>query len=223
MEKIVIVEDDEGLMRGISFTLKKDGYEVDTTTTIREAKQLITSREYQLMLLDLNLPDGDGLDLCEWVRKTYEFPILMLSARDMETDEVLGLETGADDYITKPFSLAVLKARVAAHLRKKTRNLSCGPIRLLVDSMKVYKKEEIIELSSTEFKILKFLMENQGKVLMKEQILAEVWDKDANFVEENTLQVNMRRLRLKLEENPTKPQYIHTIRNLGYQMEEKLQ
>ena len=223
MEKILIVEDDEGLMRGISFTLRKDGFEVDTTTTIHEAKQLILNRQYQLMLLDLNLPDGDGLELCEWVRKRYEFPILMLSARDMETDEVLGLETGADDYITKPFSLAVLKARVAAHLRKKSRNLTCGPIRLLVDSMKVYKKDEIIELSSTEFKILKVLMENPGQVLTKEQILTEVWDKEANFVEENTLQVNIRRLRLKLEENPGKPQYIHTIRNIGYQMEEKLQ
>ena len=215
----MIVEDDEGLSRGISFTLRKDGYEVIQASTIREAKEQLSESVCDLMILDLNLPDGDGLDLCEWIRFTYDFPLIMLSARDLETDEVIGLDKGADDYITKPFSLAVLKARVGANLRKKTRTLSCGPIKITPDSMKVYKQGELVDLSTTEYKILKYMMENQGMVLTKDQILQAVWDQDANFVEENTLQVNIRRLRLKLEETPAKPQLIHTIRNMGYQLE----
>lgn len=219
MERILIVEDDEGLSRGISFSLRKDGYEVIQASTIQEAQNQLVEVECDLMILDLNLPDGDGLDLCEWSRCNYDFPLIMLSARDLETDEVIGLEKGADDYITKPFSLAVLKARVAANLRKKTRTLSCGPIKIAPDHMKVYKRGELVDLSTTEYKIIKYLMENQGMVLTKEQILQAVWDQDANFVEENTLQVNIRRLRMKLEETPTKPQLIHTIRNMGYQLE----
>lgn len=221
MPRLLIVEDDEGLMRGITFTLQKDGYEADTASSIKEAKELLIRNEYDLMLLDLNLPDGDGLDLCEWVKHQYEFPVIMLTARDLETDEVIGLERGADDYVTKPFSLAVLKARIAANLRKKSRMLSCGGIRLEANSMKVYKDKVPVELSTTEYKILRFLMENQGMVVTKEQILSAVWDQDANFVEENTLQVNIRRLRMKLEDEPTKPQYIHTVRNMGYQLEKK--
>lgn len=222
MARIIIVEDDEGLSRGISFSLRKDGYEVMQAFTIGEAKKQLVEMECDLMILDLNLPDGDGLDFCEWIRLSYEFPMIMLSARDLETDEVIGLEKGADDYITKPFSLAVLKARVAANLRKKVKAFSCGPIKMIPDSMKVYRQGQLVDLSTTEYKILKCLMENQGMVMTKEQILQVVWDQDANFVEENTLQVNIRRLRMKLEESPTKPQLIHTVRNMGYQLELRL-
>lgn len=220
MKKILMVEDDEGLMRGVTFTLEKDGYEVLSATTIAEAKAILLKTDIHLLLLDLNLPDGDGLDLCEWVRKNYEFPIIMLTARDLETDEVTGLLKGANDYIVKPFSLAVLKARVAVNLREKDQVLSCGAIRLSVNRMKAYKNDDVIELSSTEYKILKYFMENQGIILSKEQILEKVWDEEANFVEENTLQVNIRRLRLKLEDNFSKIKYIHTIRNIGYRFDE---
>ena len=223
LARIIIVEDDEGLSRGISFSLRKDGYEVMQAFTIGEAKKQLAEMECDLMILDLNLPDGDGLDFCEWIRLSYEFPMIMLSARDLETDEVIGLEKGADDYITKPFSLAVLKARVAANLRKKFKAFSCGPIKMIPDSMKVYRQGQLVDLSTTEYKILKCLMENQGMVMTKEQILQAVWDQDANFVEENTLQVNIRRLRMKLEESPTKPQLIHTVRNMGYLLELRLE
>lgn len=179
-----------------------------------------------LVLLDLNLPDGDGLDFCNEIRQTSQIPIIILSARDLETDEIIGFEMGADDYIVKPFSLSVLKVRISAMLRRSFRIendtkddrewLESGNIRLCKDTMQVLLNNEEIELSNTEYKLLKLFLENQGKVLLKEQILDAIWDKDANFVDENTLPVNIRRLRLKLEEKPSDPVFLQTVHGMGY-------
>lgn len=222
---ILLLEDDEGLSRGICFALEKEGYRVWTANTITEAARLYREGQADLLLLDLNLPDGDGLDFCKEVRKTSNVPIIILTARDLETDEIIGFEMGADDYIVKPFSLSVLKVRIAAMLRRKyieesntkfKEELTSGRVRLCKDTMKVWLGNDEIELSNTEYKLLKYFLEHQGKVLLKEQILEAIWDKEAKFVEENTLPVNIRRLRLKLEVNPSEPKYLQTVHGIGY-------
>lgn len=219
MNQLLIVEDDEGLNRGIRFYLEKEGYTVTAVNNLHDARILLKGYTPDLILLDLNLPDGDGLKLCREVKEKQEIPVIMLTARDLEIDEVLGFESGADDYITKPFSLSILKVRINAMLRRKKQWLSAGELKLSVDSMKAYKGTDELELSVTEYKILKILLEHQGQAVTKEQILAEVWDKDNNFVEENTLPVNIRRLRLKIEKDPANPEWIHTVHGRGYCLE----
>jgi DNA-binding response OmpR family regulator len=184
-----------------------------------------------LILLDLNLPDKDGLEFCSEIRKTSDIPIIMLTARDLETDEVIAFEAGADDYITKPFSLSVLKVRISAMLRRSVTGkeelhtnglqwLTSGNIRLCKDNCKVYLEGVEIILSVTEYKLLKLFIEHKNQMLSKEQILGAIWDADANFVDENTLPVNIRRLRKKLEEDPSKPKRIKTVHGMGYRWEE---
>lgn len=231
METILIVEDDEGLNRGISFTLLKEGFRVLQAHNLNHASQLFKENSVNLIILDLNLPDGDGLDFCRKIRTFSNVPIIMLTARDLETDEVIGFETGADDYITKPFSLSVLKARVSARLRNGSvytddlpvfkKELCSNRIHLYKDSMKVYREDEEIVLSATEYKLLLLFMEHVGQVLLKEQILRTIWDIDSNFVDENTLSVNIRRLRKKLEKDPSQPLLIKTIHGMGYIWDER--
>ena len=246
--KLLIVEDDRGLADGITFSMERDGHTVFAAGTIADARRVFEKEKPDAVLLDLNLPDGDGMDFCREIRAVSRTPILMLTARDMETDEVQGLLSGADDYLTKPFSLAVLKARLDAVLRRSTGGmdedrlksagnfseakkncpqnipgsdvLSVGEIRLLPGSVKVFRGEKEIECSATEFRLLYYLMENCGQVLLKEQILAHVWDHTGSFVDENTLQVTVRRLRRKLEDDPARPQYIQTVRGMGYILRE---
>ena len=227
METILVIEDDEGLNRGICFTMTKEGYRVLSAQDLSQGSKLFGENPVELIILDLGLPDGDGLVFCKNVRTLSTLPIIMLTARDLETDEVIGFETGADDYITKPFSLSVLKVRVSALLRRSTglnemlpqsklQWLSSHNIRLCKDNMKVYQDTKEIDLSATEYKLLKLFLEHRGQVLLKEQILEAIWDKDANFVDDNTLPVNIRRLRKKLEENPSQPKLIKTIHGMGY-------
>jgi DNA-binding response OmpR family regulator len=227
METILVIEDDEGLNRGISFTLTREGFQVLSAQNLKQGGNLLKENLVSIIILDLNLPDGDGLDFCKVVRRESDVPIILLTARDLETDEVIGLETGADDYITKPFSLSILKARVSTQLRRnvamkekqmqtKLQWITSSNIRLCKENMKVYREGEVIDLSSTEYKILLLFMEHSGQVLLKEQILEAIWDKDANFVDENTLPVNIRRLRKKLEQDPSTPQLIQTIHGMGY-------
>lgn len=227
METILVVEDDEGLIRGICFSLNKEGYRVLVARDISQGFQHFKANPVDLILLDLNLPDGDGLALCKEIRNASSLPIIILTARDLETDEIIGFETGADDYITKPFSLSVLKARISALLRRsfiqkddvsqfKSQWLISSNIRLCKDNRKVYRDTGEIELSTTEYKLLKLFLEHRGQVLLKDQILEYVWDTEANFVDENTLPVNIRRLRMKLEDNPSEPKLIKTIHGMGY-------
>ncbi len=221
MKRILIVEDDKGLSRGLSFSFNKSGYKVECAVNLKAAKELFKQVDIDLLILDINLPDGSGIDFCREIRKKSAVPIIMLTARDMETDEVVGLESGADDYITKPFSLSVLMARVNSIFRRsadtfKPNQLKSGDIVINLDNFKVYKKEIEVTISSTEFKLLKYFLENKGHVLLKEQILNSLWDDSGNFVDENTLPVNIRRLRKKIEDDPSKPKHIKTVHGMGY-------
>lgn len=231
--RLLVVEDDKGLANGIAFFMERQGYEVLHAGTLKRAQELLSERAPDAVLLDLNLPDGDGIDFCRSIRTRSQVPVIMLTARDMETDEVQGLLSGADDYLTKPFSLAVLKARLdtvlrrsgaksGTELQRKTRQeegipeLVCRGIRIVPAKMKVYCDGCEIECSATEYRLLYYLMENRGQVLLKEQILEHVWDSTGGFVDENTLQVAIRRLRRKLNDDGAQPEYIRTVRGMGY-------
>ncbi|WMJ89985.1 response regulator transcription factor [Anaerocolumna sp. MB42-C2] len=221
MKKILVVEDDRDLNRGISFFFEKEGYQATQAFNLIEAKKVLNLNTFEFIMLDLNLPDGNGLLLCKEIRENSDVPIIILTARDLEIDEVIGLESGADDYITKPFSLSVLNARVSAVLRRKSRKeaeevLITNGIRINKKTMKISKDGTDIDCSITEFKILCYLAENKNQVLLKNQMLENIWDKESKFVDENTLPVNIRRLRKKVEDDPGNPKYIRTIHGLGY-------
>lgn len=228
MEKdvsIFIVEDDVHLNHGIGYALKKDGYQILAAQSLTEAKTILQKQTIHLMILDLNLPDGDGVDFCRELRRTSNLPILMLTARDMETDEIIGLESGADDYLTKPFSLAILKSRIANILRIRSlgedrqnavryQELTWNPVEI-----KIYRNENSLDLTVTEYRLLANFMTNIGHVLTKNQLLTMVWDNDGKFVDENTLAVNINRLRKKLDKED-QGKYIKTIFGIGYQFGE---
>lgn len=194
--------------------------------TLREGETLFGKEKPDAIILDLNLPDGDGLDFCKKVRQRSgaagETAILMLTARDLETDEIMGLTNGADDYITKPFSVSVLKIRLQNILRRKADSpeeeykITSGDVTLDLRTFRVFCQGEELDLSMTEFRLLQFFMENKNHALLKEQILQRVWDVDGNYVEANTLSVNISRLRRKLGSD-----HIRTIQGIGYLWEEK--
>ncbi len=218
MQTILIIEDDTDLNEGLSFSLKSDGYESVSAASVREALQILNTNVCSLVLLDCNLPDGSGFDLCTLIKERYHLPILMLTARDTEMDEVKALELGMDDFMSKPFSLAVLKARIRKLLKKdisKTQ-LHSGAILLDKDACKVYKNGMETECSRTEYKMLVYFMENAGIVLSKEQILEHVWDVRGRFVDDSTVAVSIRRLRTKIEDDPKNPQRIKTVHGIGY-------
>lgn len=224
MKNILIIEDDENLSRGIAFAFEKDGYSVKCTNTLKAGEDIFIQGSIDLIILDLGLPDGNGMDFCKNIRAKTSIPIIMLTARDMETDQVSGLMSGADDYITKPFSLSVLRARVEALFRRMElpdKNIiKIGAYRLDTASCKFYRTVsngiEEISISATEYRLLNFLMTNAGQVLSKEQILAVLWDNQGYFVDENTLPVNISRLRAKIEDDPKKPRTLKTIYGMGY-------
>ncbi|MHC1694126.1 MAG: response regulator transcription factor [Eubacteriales bacterium] len=219
MKTILIIEDDENLSRGITFALQKDGYTVLCTGNLRDGTALFHNGGISLIILDIGLPDGSGIQFCKDIRERSTVPVIMLTARDLETDEVSGLLAGADDYITKPFSLSVLRVRVETVLRRtdtKSNVLCSGIFQLDISSHNFFKGREEISLSSTEFKLLHYFMTNAGQVLTKEQILSNLWDSDGNFVDENTLSVNISRLRAKIEDDPKKPKAIRTVHGIGY-------
>lgn len=224
--KVLIIEDDAGLNRGISFALEQEGYAVVSARTLREGERLFEKERPDAVILDLNLPDGDGLAFCKKVRQRpgaeAQAAILMLTARDLETDEIMGLTSGADDYITKPFSVSVLKIRLQNILRRKTdraeetSRLVSGDVTLDTKTFRAFCGGGELDLSMTEFRLLQFFLENKNRALLKEQILQRVWDADGNYVEENTLSVNISRLRKKLGSD-----HIRTIQGIGYLWEEK--
>lgn len=224
---IFLIEDDEVLAEGISFMLVKEGYETERFSACSDSRRALEQIQPDLILLDWNLPDGDGLMLCREISEKWKIPILMITARDMEIDQVMCLESGADDYIAKPFSLAVLKARIAALLRRqgnqteKNGQLISGQIRVDNKEMRAWKDHEELDLSLTEYRLLKYFLENKNQVLLKEQILSHVWDNGGRFVEENTLMVNIRRLRTKVEKDASHPEYIKTVHGMGYLWEER--
>jgi len=220
MKRMLIIEDDENLSRGIAFAFEKDGYSVITAKTLKNGINNFEQNKIDIIILDLSLPDGSGMEFCRDLRKKSNIPIIMLTACDLETDEVSGLIAGADDYITKPFSLSVLRARAEAVLRRsesKNNNIiQSGLYKLDNNLCKLFKGDEEIIISATEFRLLKYFMSNTGNVLSKEQILTALWDNQGNFVDENTLPVNISRLRAKIEDDPKNPKTLKTIHGMGY-------
>lgn len=221
MIKIIIVEDDVSLNNGIVLSLQQENYEFTQCFTVREAKRCLSKTEFDLIILDVNLPDGNGFDLCKEIRKLSSTPIIFLTANDMEIDEVTGLELGGDDYITKPFSLMVLRARISVLLRRSKQKVNDDIIRIGhfnfdFDNMTFHKNNIKVELSKTEQKLLKILVKNRGNVLTRATLIDKVWSEDSDFVDENALSVTIKRLRNKLEDNPLEPKYIQTVYGIGY-------
>ena len=221
MNQILIVEDDKHLNDGIRLALKKD-FVCSQAYNIASAREMYHQQQYDLVLLDINLPDGDGIDFLTEIRKTDDIPVIMLTANNMEMDIVSALELGADDYITKPFKFGVLMSRINALLRRvknfggEETELSSNGIKVLLLKGQVFQNGNLLDLTAGEYKLLCLFMQNPGVVLPKEKILEKLWDSDNNYVDDNTLTVYIRRLRMKIEENPSEPQMILTVRRMGY-------
>lgn len=222
MKRILLVEDDLSLINGLSFAVKKQGYMLDVARTSDEKNRLWEKEKYDLVILDVSLPDGSGFDICKDIRQTSKVPIIFLTAADDETDIIMGLDIGGDDYITKPFKLAVFMSRINALLRRSDNfnqneaELSSNGIAIQLLQGEVYKNNEKIELTGNEYKLLRLFMENPDQVLSPERILTTIWDCDENYVDNNTLTVYIRRLRIKIEDDPGKPNRIVTVRGMGY-------
>lgn len=227
MKRIFFVEDDQSLIKGLSFALAKQGYETDIARTKLEAERLWQDGKYDLVILDVSLPDGSGYDICKKIRQTSKTPIIFLTAADEETDVIMGLDIGGDDYITKPFKLSIFLSRVNALLRRSSNfeqpntELSSNGIKADLLTRKVCKNGTEIELTAGEYKLLCLFMENPNIVLSPEQILSRLWDCDENYIDNSTLTVYIRRLRKKIEDDPADPQNIVTVRRMGYKWNAK--
>lgn len=219
MTRILLVEDDLLLNQGIAYALRKEGYLVDTVDSIKKAWECLNDSP-SLVLLDINLPDGDGREFLEMLRVRNPVPVIFLTARDSEKDMIAGFDAGCDDYMTKPFSIPVLLRKVLLLLRRslqEEQNLYYQDSLLYdFDQKRLTIKERMVKLTATEVRLLEYFLHNKGRVLTREQILEKVWDTYENFVDEKTLNVNIRRLREKIEENPKNPRYICTVFGIGY-------
>ena len=218
MQKILLLEDDAALGTGIQLALQSPQVQITLCVSLQQAREALTRNRFELLILDVNLPDGSGLELLKEVRKTSQVPVMMLTANDMEMDIVTGLESGADDYITKPFSLAVLRARVNTQLRRGTKlaRVEMDGFRFDFDRMEFRKNGQLLELSKTEQKLLRLLVENRGQTLSRAVLVDRIWTDGAEFVDENALSVTVKRLRAKLEDNPSSPKYLKTVYGIGY-------
>ncbi|MCI9010944.1 response regulator transcription factor [uncultured Oscillibacter sp.] len=222
MKSILIAEDDRALGDGLCLALKDPALELTLCRTLSAARSALEAGGFDLLILDVNLPDGNGLDFLRRLRAgANSVPVILLTANDMETDIVAGLESGADDYVTKPFSLAVLRARVNAQLRRDRGAVPSGPLVLDgfsfdFERMEFRRDGRSVDLSKTEQKLLRILVENRGRTLPRELLVDRVWTGGAEYVDENALSVTVKRLRGKLEENPSKPRYLKTVYGIGY-------
>lgn len=222
MKWILLVEDDLSLINGLFFAVKKQGYMLDVAHTKDEADRLWENGAYDLVILDVSLPDGSGFDICKRIRQASKVPIMFLTAMDEETDIIMGLDIGGDDYITKPFKLAVFMSRINALLRRSDNfnqadtELNSNGIRVQLLKGEVYKNNVQVELTAREYKLLCLFMENPDEVLSPEQILNRLWDCDENYIDNNSLTVYIRRLRTKIEDDPGNPKRIVTVRRMGY-------
>ena len=228
MTRILLLEDELSLISGLSFALTKQGFEIEIARTMKEAGACWRKGRYNLFILDVSLPDGCGFDFCRMVRKESEVPIIFLTASDEEMNIIMGLDIGGDDYITKPFKLGVLLSRVNALLRR-TKNIRRNDTELISNGIKidllqtqVCKNREQIDLTAGEYKLLCLFMQNPNIVLTKDQILQRLWDCDANYIDSSTLTVYIRRLRMKVENNPSEPEMILTVRGMGYKWNENI-
>ena len=229
MSKILLLEDDISLVDGLQYSLKKNGFEAEIVRTVSEALNSIENiGKYDLLILDVTLPDGTGFDVCEAVRRQgQQVPIIFLTASDEEVNIIRGLDSGGDDYITKPFRLGELCSRIRALLRRagvsnanNTTVIECGDITVDLLGSRALLNGKNLELTSAEYRLLCLLIRNVNRIVMREIILSELWDEAGNFVDNNTLSVYVRRLREKVEADPSHPRHLITVRGFGYQWKE---
>lgn len=224
MQKLLLLEDDISLVDGLTWSLSKNGFEVEVARTVKEAEKMLAMRDaFALLLFDVTLPDGNGISLCEKLRASGDrTPIIFLTASDEETSIIRGLDCGGDDYMTKPFKLGELCSRIRALLRRSAGQnpeegiLRSGDLVVNLTEGRVLLRGENVELTAAEYRLLCMLLTNRGKVLTRTAILDRLWDGAGNYVDDNTLSVYIRRLREKLEENPSAPEYLKTVRGIGY-------
>lgn len=222
MNSILLVEDDLSLIDGLEFFLRKNGFNVEIARTVKEAFSMVENQNYDLLILDITLPDGSGFEVCQKVRQSSTIPIIYLTASDEEINIVMGLDIGGDDYITKPFKLNELVSRINALLRRAKLSgqeqieLQSNGITVKLQESRVWKDHHEIELTTAEYRLLCLLIQNPNIVLTREVILDKLWDGNGSFVDDNTLSVYVRRLRSKIEDDPENPLFLMTIRRLGY-------
>ena len=225
MIKILFVEDDLPLALGMEYTLKQEGFDVIHAKNLSEARAQYKNNEFNIILLDVMLPDGTGYEFCKIIRESSEIPIIFMTACDEEGNVVMGLDMGGDDYITKPIRVKELVSRINAVLRRKgvvpkkeenKNKIISGDITVELLKYKVYKNDKVIELTTIEYKLLLLLIKNNGNVLERNLLLERLWDTDGNFVDGNSLTVYIKRLREKVEDDIKTPTYIETVRGIGY-------
>ena len=226
MAKILVVDDEKLIVKGISFSLQADGMEVYAVYDGEEALRKIKEKNYDMVLLDVMLPKMSGMDVCQAVREFSDVPIIMLTAKGEDMDKILAFDNGVDDYLTKPFNILEVKARIKAILRRNQKNqrepetnasLSAGDLSLDIESRRVMLGEREINLTAKEFDILVLLMKNPNKVFSREQLLSAIWENKANEAGDvRTVDVHVRRLREKIEPSPSAPRYVHTKWGVGY-------
>ena len=224
MTKILLVEDDGQIASYLGELLRAEGFDTQIAGSKKEASECLLIQAFDLVLLDVSLPDGNGFSICAEIKKEYEIPVIFLTASGDEYSVVAGLDLGADDYIAKPFRPRELISRIRSVLRrckKEQRILSCGDLKVNVSSATVTKGEKELFLSALEYRLLLILLQNKGQILTRNQLLEEIWDASGEYVNDNTLSVYMKRLREKIEENPQSPRLLHTIRGIGYRMENR--
>lgn len=221
---IFLLEDDEAIGIGLTYSLENEGYNVTLAKSVKEAEKIIDEKEFSLYILDLTLPDGSGYDVCKRIKAKGDLPVIFLTAYDDEVNVIMGFELGADDYISKPFRVKELMLRIKSVMRRYSNKTSDGIIKINnlkinTNEAKVYKNNEEIILTAMEYRLLLILLSNRGKVLSRTALLENIWDVAGDFVEDNTLTVYIKRLRDKIEEDPAKPEFIKTVRGLGYVIE----
>lgn len=222
MTNILMVEDDSTIAFGVKYALEQESFNVDICKDLESSRENIEKKEYDIILLDVMLPDGNGYDLCKEIRNIQDTPIIFLTACDEEVNIVMGLDIGGDDYMTKPFRVRELISRIKAVLRRRGKNneskkvLKFGNLSIHTLEARVYKNGEEVFLTSVEYKLLLILIQNKNTVLSRSQILEKLWDVTYDFVNDNTLTVYIKRLREKVEDDSTDPQHIITVRGLGY-------
>lgn len=222
MKKILLVEDDLTIVSGLRYALEVEGYAVEVATTFKEAQTHIEQSEFDLFILDINLPDGNGLDLCQQIRLQMNTPVIFLTASETENNIVIGLELGGDDYITKPFRLRELLGRVKAVLRRYEGNqlkvVNVGDVEVNLQNATVHKSGKEVILTVIEYRLLLILIQNMNEVVSREELVRSLFEFGSEYVSDNTLSVYLKRLREKIEDNPTYPTLIQTVRGKGYML-----
>lgn len=223
---ILLLEDDEAIGVALTYSLQSEGYSVTLAKSIAEAKSIINSNTFSLYILDLTLPDGSGYDICKAVKSQGDYPVIFLTAYDDEVNVVMGFDLGADDYISKPFRLKELLARIKSVLRRYSKDNADGTMQIQnitvnTNEARVFKNGEEVILTAMEYRLLLTMLNNRGIVLTRNKLLEDIWDIEGDFVNDNTLTVYIKRLRNRIEDNPAEPSIIKTVRGMGYIINEK--